>query len=125
MVLQIFYGAGRLLTVLAVGFELFHGPVIMARKNANKVRAEVSIDPRIDAATEKLFVGIVVKEFEDGLVGLLEKLARIGERGLLMFLPEGNIHVAVSFPRIRRWDEGLPGVLATIYGFVVVGGNPV
>lgn len=58
-------------------------------------------------------------------MGFLEKLARIGERGLLMLLPEGNIHVAVSFPRIRRRDEGLLGVLATIYGFVVVGGNPV
>lgn len=125
MVLQIFYGAGRLLAVLAVGFELFHGPVIVTRENANKVRAEVGIGPRIDTAAEKLLVGIVVEEFENGLVGLLEKLARIGERGFLMFLPEGNIHVAVSFPRIRRWDEGLPGVLAIIYGFVVVGGNPV
>lgn len=125
MVLQIFYGAGRLLTVLAVGFELFHGPVIVTRENANKVRAKVSINPRIDAAAEKLLVGVVVEELEDSLVGFLEKLACIGERGLLMFLPEGNIHVAVGFPRIRRWDEGLPGVLAAIYGFVVVGGNPV
>lgn len=58
-------------------------------------------------------------------MGFLEKLACIGERGLLMFLPEGNIHVAVSFPGIRRRDEGLTRVLAAIYGFVVVGGNPV
>lgn len=108
-----------------MSFELFHGPVIVTRENANKVRAKVSINPRIDAAAEKLLVGVIVEEFENGLVRLLEKLARIGERGLLMFLPEGNIHVAVIFPGIRRWDEGLLGVLAAIRSFVVVGGNPV
>lgn len=61
MVLQIFYGVGWLLAVFAVSFELFHGPVIVTRENANKVRAKVSINPRIDAAAEKLLVRIVVE----------------------------------------------------------------